>query len=108
MPALYFYKLVPIMKTTLHLITLAIGCIALSSCCSTLLRGGTITAEKEVTTFTQVQGSVDPVPVTTTKRVSKRFDINDPKVLARASAQGSSGEPNIGLIPTMKDLATSD
>ena len=31
----------------------------------------------------------------------------NPKVLSRASAQ-ASGEPHIGLIPTMKDLAPSD
>ncbi len=99
-----------IMKLTLHLLILTLCSIALSSCCDVLLRGGTISAEKEVTTFTQsssYNGVADPIPVTKIKRVSKRFDIVNEKVLARASAQ-ASGEPNIGLVPTMKDLATSD
>lgn len=98
------------MKLTLHLLILTLCSLALSSCSGVLFRGGTISAEKEVTTFSQsssYNGVADPIPVTVTKRVSKRYDIVSEKVLSRASAQ-ASGEPNIGLIPTMKDLATSD
>ena len=39
--------------------------------------------------------------------LSSCCSMGSSKVLARASAQ-ASGEPNIGLIPTMKELATSD
>ncbi len=99
-----------IMKLTTHLSILTLCSLALSSCSGVLLRGGTISAEKEVTTFSQsssYNGVSDPIPVTVTKRVSKRYDVVSDKVLARASAQASGG-PGIGLIPTMKDLATSD
>ena len=106
------------MKFTLHLLILTICSLGLSSCCS-LLPCGSISGEKQVTTF--AKGSAPGVPVTTTKRVTSRCfgcgssfrsgpkccGIVSSKVIARASAQ-ASGEPNIGLIPTMKELATSD
>jgi len=39
--------------------------------------------------------------------MSSCCSMGSSKVLARASAQ-ASGEPNIGLIPTMEELAISD
>jgi len=117
------------MKTTIQLIALALVSLAYSSCCGLLPCGGSLTAEKEVTTYTETQRTVyagkssyvvtDRVPHTTTKRVAhccskcgssycpkpECCGITSPKVLARATAQGGTGEPHIGLIPTMKTLA---
>jgi hypothetical protein len=39
--------------------------------------------------------------------MSSCCSMGSSKVLARASSQ-ASGEPSIGLIPTMKELSTSD
>ena len=117
------------MKTTIQLFALALLSLSFSSCCSLLPCGGSLTAKKEVTTYKESQRTVYTdkssydvtvrVPVTKTKRV--RFHcfrcgssfcpkpqccgIVSPKVLARATTQGGTGEPHIGLIPTMKDLA---
>ena len=112
----------PTMKTTIQLIALAVLSIAFSSC-------GSMTAQKKVTTYTESQRTVydgkssyvvtDRVPHTTTKKVRHCCNkcgssycakpqccgIVSPKVLARATAQGGTGEPQIGLIPTMKILA---
>jgi hypothetical protein len=89
------------MKITLQLLILAICAATLSSCCSVLPScGGPTSATREVNTVghprakTRVRRTIDSGTVT-------------PKVLARVSAQ-ASGEPHIGLIPTMKDLAPSD
>ena len=117
------------MKTTLQLLALAILSLSFSSCCGLLPCGGSLSAEKQVTTFEESQRTVygnktsyvvtDRVPVTTTKTVKQRCckcgssfcpkpqccGIVSPQVLARATAQGGTGEPQIGLIPTMKTLA---
>ncbi len=117
------------MKTTFQLLALAVLSLAFSSCCGLLPCGGSLSAEKEVTTYQESQRTVysgktshvvtDRIPVTTTERVSTCCNkcgssfcprpqccgIVSPKVLARATAQGGTGEPMIGLIPTMKTLA---
>jgi len=88
-----------------------------------------MTAEKEVTTYQEVQRTVygaktsyvvtDRVPQTHTETVKKACfrcgssycskpqccGIVSNSVLARATAQGGTGEPQLGLIPTMKVLA---
>lgn len=117
------------MKTTFHLFALALLSFALSSCCGLLPCGGSLKAQKEVTTYKEVQRTVysgksshvvtDRVPVTTTEKVKMSCrrcgssfcpkpqccGIVSESVLARATAQGGTGEPQIGLIPTMKKLA---
>ncbi|MBK1830040.1 hypothetical protein JIN77_04860 [Verrucomicrobiaceae bacterium R5-34] len=117
------------MKTTFQLIALALLSLAFSSCCGLLPCGGSLTAEKEVTTFTETERTVytgkssyvvtDRVPQTHTEEVSiccnkcgssfcpkpECCGIVSKAVLARATAQGGTGEPQIGLIPTMKTLA---
>ena len=117
------------MKTTFQLLALAAISLVFSSCCGLLPCGGSLSAKKEVTTYKETQRTVygnktsyevtDRVPVTTTKRVShccvkcgssfcpkpQCCGIVSKSVLARATAQGGTGEPHIGLIPTMKDLA---
>ncbi|NWK56606.1 hypothetical protein HW115_13370 [Verrucomicrobiaceae bacterium N1E253] len=117
------------MKTTFQLLALAVLSLTLSSCCGILsLCPGKLTAEKEVTTYQEVQRTVysgktsyvvtDRVPTThkeTVKQSCRKCGSSFcPKsccgivgegVLARATAQGGTGEPQIGLIPTMKVLA---
>ncbi len=119
------------MKTTFQLLTLAVLSLAFSSCCGLLPCSGSLTAEKKVTTYQESQRTVytgkssytvtDRVPVTSTKKVSTCCNkcgssylpkpqccgIVSKKVLTRATAQGGTGEPHIGLIPTMKPLAAS-
>lgn len=121
----------PIMKTTFQLFILAAISLAFSSCCGLIPCGGGLTAKKEVTTYKEVQRTVyngktsyvvtDRVPVTKTKTVRhccvKCGSSFCPKpnccgivsnaVLSRATGQGGTGEPHIGLIPTMKDLPIS-
>jgi hypothetical protein len=120
------------MKTTFQLLALAVISLVFSSCCGLLPCGGSLSAQKEVTTYTETQRTVygskgsshvvtDRVPVTTTKRVTHSCNkcgssfcpksccgIIGKGVLARATAQGGTGEPHIGLIPTMKDLPLWD
>ena len=122
-------NLMLIMKTTFQLLALAILSLSFSSCCGFLPCGGSLSAEKEVTTYEESQRTVygnktshvvtDRVPVTTTETVKhccrkcgssfcpkpECCGIVSSKVLARATAQGGTGEPQIGLIPTMKTLA---
>ena len=117
------------MKTTFKLLVLALASLAFSSCCGFLPCGGSLTAEKEVTTYTETERTVysgkssytvtDRVPHTTTEKVSQCCNkcgssfcpkpqccgILSKAVLSRATAQGGTGEPQIGLIPTMKTLA---
>ncbi|MFK7909466.1 MAG: hypothetical protein AB8F34_02575 [Akkermansiaceae bacterium] len=120
------------MKTTFQLLALAAISLAFSSCCGLLPCSGSLTAEKEVTTYTETQRTVyggkgskgssyvvtDRVPVTTTETVGHCCNkcgssfcpkpqccgIVSKAVLVRATAQGGTGEPHLGLIPTMKDL----
>ena len=120
------------MKTTFQLIALAVISLAFSSCCGLLPCGGSLSAEREVTTFVETERTVyggkggkssytvtDRVPHTTTEKVSTCCNncgssfcpkpqccgIISKAVLSRATAQGGTGEPHIGLIPTMKVLA---
>lgn len=117
------------MKTTFQLLALAVISLAFSSCCGLLPCGGSLSAEKEVTTYTENQRTVyggkssytvtDRVPHTKTEKVSiccnkcgssfcpkpQCCGIVSKAVLSRATAQGGTGEPQIGLIPTMKTLA---
>jgi hypothetical protein len=116
------------MKTTFHLLALAVLSLAFSSCCGLLPCPAALTAKKEVTTYQEVQRTVytgkssyvvtDRVPQTHTETVKKAClkcgssfcpkpqccGIVSDTVLARATAQGGTGEPQIGLIPTMKEL----
>ncbi len=117
------------MKTTLQLLALAMLSLVYSSCCGFLPCGGSLSAEREVTELQEVPVEVvgkhrsytriDLVPVTVTETVeegckrcgssycatSGSCGIISKRVLARATGQGSTGEPHIGLIPTMKTLA---
>lgn len=117
------------MKTTFHLLALAILSLAFSSCCGLLPCAGSLKAQKEVTTYQEVQRTVysgksshvvtDRIPTTHTETVKHSCrkcgssycpkpqccGIVSDSVLARATAQGGTGEPQIGLIPTMKVLA---
>lgn len=117
------------MKTTFRFLALAVLAMAFSSCCGLLPCGGSLTAEKEVTTYQETQRTVytgkssyevtDRVPHTHTEKVShcctkcgswycpkpECCGIVSKSVLARATAQGGTGEPHVGLIPTMKTLA---
>ncbi len=117
------------MKTRLQLLTLALLSLAFSSCCGLLPCGAALTAQKEVTTIKEVTQTVhgtnrsydviNKVPVTTYKTVKSscrkcgsKFcpkpsccGIVSKKVLSRATGQGGTGEPQIGLIATMKTLA---
>ncbi len=123
------------MKTTIQLLALAAISLAFSSCCSIFPCVGSLSAQKEVTTFTENQRTVyggkgaksssyvvtDRVPTTTTHdkkhwctNCGSSFNpyteccgIVSKQVTSRATAQGSTGEPGIGLIPTMKDLPLS-
>ncbi len=117
------------MKTTFQIIALAVISLAFSSCCGLLPCGGSLSAEKEVTTYSETQRTVyggktsstvtDRVPHTKMEKVSISCNkcgssfcpkpqccgIVSNAVLSRATAQGGTGEPHIGLIPTMKTLA---
>ena len=117
------------MKTTLQLFALATLSLIYSSCCGFLPCGGSLSAEREVTKLQEVPVEVvgknrsytriDLVPVTVTEQVKGRCNrcgssfcakpqccgIVNKSVLTRATGQGSTGEPHIGLIPTMKTLA---
>ena len=88
-----------------------------------------MTAQKEVTTYQEVKRTVysgkssyvvtDRIPHTHNETVKESCvkcgssfcpkpqccGIVSNEVLARATAQGGTGEPQIGLIPTMKVLA---
>lgn len=91
------------MKITLYLLILTICSLGLSSCCSVMPScGGPLSVEQKNAAFASASS-------TKKTRVRRTIDSGTvtPEVLARASAQ-ASGEPHIGLIPTMKKLATSD
>ena len=118
-----------IMKITFQLFALAVLSFAFSSCCGLLPCPGGLTAEKEVTTFknssatyytakssyTVHQSIPETHMVTVKKSCTKCGSSFCPKpqccgivsdtVLARATSQGGTGEPQLGLIPTMKVLA---
>jgi hypothetical protein len=106
------------MKTTIKLFALAIFAVLFSSCCN-FGKVGSITGEKKilVTEYTGEKGGM-----VTTERTEKVkhycckcgssycpkpqcCGIVNNSVLARATGQSGTGEPPIGLIPTMKTLA---
>ena len=117
------------MKTTIQLFALAVLSLVYSSCCGLLPCPGSLTAEKEVTTYQEVQRTVygaktsyvvtDRIPYTQKVKVKQHCTkcgssycpkpeccgIVSKSVLTRATAQGGTGEPQIGLIPTMKNLS---
>jgi len=122
------------MKSIAHLIGLSLISLFFSSCCFINCDKGAFkevsetkykTVKKVVSSGDGAKGGVaysteEQVPYTVTKKVKvdKCGDCNTtfcPRngccgtvgeaVLTRATAQGASGEPHIGLIPTMKVLA---
>jgi hypothetical protein len=73
----------------------------LSSCCSVMPScGGPSSASREQSNLGHARAK------TRVRRVVDSGTVT-PSVLARVSAQ-ASGEPHIGLVPTMKELAISD
>ncbi len=106
------------MKTTIKLFAMAIFAVLFTSCCN-FNKQGSIDGEQTmlVNESTGAKGGISAVE----KTVKVRFLCNEcgssycPKpqccgivnrsVLSRASAQGGTGEPHIGQIPTMKTLA---
>lgn len=117
------------MKIRLQLLALAILSLAFSSCCGFLPCSGSLSAEREVTKMQDVTQTVvgknrsysyvEQVPVVVNETVSTCCNscgssfcpkpeccgIISKKVLSRATGQGGTGEPQIGLIATMKELA---
>ena len=117
------------MKNTLQLLALAVLSLVYSSCCGLLPCGASLTEEREVTKLQEVSvevvgknrsyTTIDHVPVTVTETVTDNCNecgssfcprpqccgIINKSVLARATGQGGTGEPQIGLIATMKTLA---
>lgn len=121
------------MKTAIQFLAAAIVAAMFSSCCS--VGPGHIEGTKTVTVNHVTSRTYDPGPkggmpyeVTTSRPVHKEVaykhtctkcgswycpkpqccDIVSKSVLARATAQGGTGEPHIGLIPTMKTLAPDE
>ena len=115
------------MKNAIKLFAIAILSITFSSCCGVLCTGS-IEGVKEVTTYETVRSegakgySEVQVPVINKVKVKQQCvkcgstfcpkpeccDIISKKVLARATTQGGSGEPHIGLIPTMKTIVPKE
>lgn len=117
------------MKIRLNLLVIALFSLALSSCCGLLPCRGSLSAEREVTTMKEVSHTVSDkngshtvtsqIPVTTLETVTESCNkcgssfcpkpqccgIISKAVTSRATGQGGTGEPQIGLIPTMKILA---
>jgi len=107
------------MKTTIQFIALAIIAIFIAPSCSTCGNKGYIDGEKKVFVkeYTGAKGGYDTVQQTVKVRhhCVKCGSYYCPKpdccgivpqsVLSRATGQSGTGEPPIGLIPTMKTLA---
>ncbi len=106
------------------LLAMALLSSAFTSCCGLGGCSGTIEGEETTTTYETIpsngaKGGVDvQVPVVSTKKVKHRCKkcgssfraksccgILSKKIFERATTQGGTGEPHIGLIPTMKVLA---
>lgn len=114
------------MKNALKLLALALLSAAFTSCCGLGLCSDSIHGEQKTTTYETVpagpKGGMDvQVPVVTTTKVKhpctkcgSSFCAKDccgiisKQVLSRRTTQGSSGEPHLGLIPTMKALAPTE
>ena len=115
------------MKTAVKLFTLALLSFAFSSCCGLGPCGSAAgTTEKIVgydTKEVPIAGSKNGLTKTQKTPIVETVDVPCPKCsytycpkrgccgtlskqyIARKSAQGFNGAPNIGLIPTMKKLA---
>ena len=122
------------MKTALKFIALTLSGFAFVSCCGldnnyskgySNVKETVVTYEEKVITINPGGKGAMPytkvvrVPVETTRNVKKKCVCTDkftPKpdccgklsdaVVTRASVQGGTGEPSLGLIPTMRPLAT--
>ncbi|MGJ8656547.1 MAG: hypothetical protein ACSHX6_08845 [Akkermansiaceae bacterium] len=106
------------MKTTIKLFAMALFAVLFTSCCN-FGKVGTITGEKKilVNEYTGAKGGMitveKTVPVThNCCKCGSSFcpkpqccGIVNRSVLSRATGQSGTGEPPIGLIPTMKTLA---
>jgi len=118
------------MKSAFRILALAAISSLLASCCATQKKHKTAT--KTVTTYKEVVHTVTPtskgglpyskitkVPVVTTVEVKDKCKctswfcptrdccgVTSHEVIKRATVQGASGEPHLGLIPTMKPLVT--
>lgn len=106
------------MKTTIKLLAMTLFAVFFTSCCNSH-RVGTIQGEKTILEYEYTGAksglvSVErKVPVTHECRKCGSWfcpkpeccGITNRSVLSRATGQSGSGEPHIGLIPTMKTLA---
>jgi hypothetical protein len=124
------------MKTALKFISLSVCGLFFASCCgidNNFSCGSKIT-KKTVTTYKEEVQTVDPggkggmpyttivkVPVTETVSVKEKAVCTDEycprpdpcgtlsnEVISRATVQGGTGEPMLGLIPTMKSLVKAE
>ena len=122
------------MKTALKFIALSICGLAFISCCGidNNYSCGTKNVEKTETTYREEIQTVHPggkggmpyskvvqIPVETTRTVKEKCGCTDEfcprpdccgklsnEVVKRATIQGGTGEPFLGLIPTMRPLVT--
>jgi len=106
------------MKTTIKLFAMALFAVLFTSCCN-FGKVGSITGEKKilVTEYTGAKGGMTTVEKTVKVKhycckCGSSFcpkpqccGIVNRSVLSRATGQSGTGEPPIGLIPTMKTLA---
>lgn len=106
------------MKTKIQLLTVALFAVLFASCCN-FNKHGYIEGEQKVLVSESTGAKGGMVTVEKTVKVkhecTKCGSFYCPKpdccgivpnsVLSRATAQGGTGEPHIGLIPTMKTLA---
>ena len=106
------------MKTTIKLFAMALFAVLFTSCCN-FGKVGSITGEKKilVTEYTGAKGGMTTVEKTVKVKHNcttcgssfcpkpQCCGIVNRSVLSRATGQSGTGEPPIGLIPTMKTLA---
>jgi len=116
------------MKTAFKFLALSILGFMMASCCG--VNDGYTTKTKKVTTYKEVVRTINPgtkggmpytkverIPVVSYEKVKVKCVCGDnfcpepeccgvisKQVLSRATVQGGTGEPHIGLIPTMKPL----
>jgi len=106
------------MKMITRILAIGLFAVLFSSCCN-LGQVGTITGEKKVlvSEYTGAKGGITTVEKT--EKVKHKCclcgswycpkpqccGIVSDSVLSRATGQSGTGEPPIGLIPTMKTLA---
>lgn len=106
------------MKTTIKILAMALFAVLFNSCCG-LGQVGSIKGEKKilVTEYTGAKGGMTTVEKTVPVKLNcclcgswycpkpQCCGIVNRSVLSRATGQSGTGEPPIGLIPTMKTLA---